>query len=219
MILGRFCDVAKKIAKQLPQSLYALNKLLGYHDHFQKLVVCPKCNSVYKTENCVERAGVSKLCTHQEFSHAQRCNTLLLKTVELASGKKVLYPFKIFCYQSLQGELQRILLLPHFHDSCEQWRTRTVANRLEDVYDGQIWKEFMNPFGKRFLSTPYNYALALNIDWFKPYKHTESSVGVMYLTILNLPRSLRYKRENTLLIGIIPGPTEPKQFFSYAISQ
>lgn len=50
----------------------------------------------------------------------------------------------------------------------------------------------------------------LNIDWFKPCKHTEYSVGVIYLTIMNLPRQIRFKQENVLLIGLIPGPKEPK---------
>ena len=31
----------------------------------------------------------------------------------------------------------------------------------------------------------------------------------MYLVILNLPRSIRFKRENVILIGVIPGPCEP----------
>ena len=31
----------------------------------------------------------------------------------------------------------------------------------------------------------------------------------MYLTILNLPRKIRFKQENVLLIGLIPGPKEP----------
>lgn len=35
------------------------------------------------------------------------------------------------------------------------------------------------------------------------------SVGVIYLVILNLPRSIRYKRENVILFGVIPGPSEP----------
>ena len=37
----------------------------------------------------------------------------------------------------------------------------------------------------------------------------EYSVGVMYLVILNLPRSIRFKWENVTLFGIIPGPCEP----------
>ena len=41
--------------------------------------------------------------------------------------------------------------------------------------------------------------------------HTlEYSVGVIYLCLNTLPRTLRYKRENIIIVGIIPGPSEPK---------
>jgi hypothetical protein len=49
----------------------------------------------------------------------------------------------------------------------------------------------------------------LNIDWFQPYKHIQHSVGAIYLSINNLPRHLRYKPSNIILLGIIPGPREP----------
>lgn len=44
----------------------------------------------------------------------------------------------------------------------------------------------------------------LNVDWFQPFKHTNYSVGAIYLSVLNLPREERFKRENIMLIGIIP---------------
>lgn len=50
----------------------------------------------------------------------------------------------------------------------------------------------------------------LNCDGFQPFKHTQYSVGVLYLVLLNLPRSLRFKPENVIIVGIIPGPSEPK---------
>jgi len=50
----------------------------------------------------------------------------------------------------------------------------------------------------------------LNIDWFQPYAHTTYSVGVIYLTIMNLPRHLRFKQQYVILLGVIPGPCEPK---------
>ena len=50
----------------------------------------------------------------------------------------------------------------------------------------------------------------LNCDWFQPYDHSQYSVGVLYLTILNLPRSIRFKPENIIVAGIIPDPNEPK---------
>ena len=41
--------------------------------------------------------------------------------------------------------------------------------------------------------------------------HTlEYSAGAIYLCLNNLPRNLRYKRENIIIVGIIPGPSEPK---------
>ena len=62
---------------------------------------------------------------------------------------------------------------------------------------------------KEFLAKAGNLALMLNVDWFKPFKDSPYSVGVVYLTILNLPREERFKRYNLILAGIIPGPKEP----------
>ena len=49
------------------------------------------------------------------------------------------------------------------------------------------------------LLAPYVYGFML---------HQEYKVGVIYLAVLNLPRDMRYKREN-IVVGIIPGPSEP----------
>lgn len=49
----------------------------------------------------------------------------------------------------------------------------------------------------------------LNCDWFQPYKHLQYSVGAVYLTVLNLPGSMRNKIHNICLVGILPGPREP----------
>ncbi|CAG8847165.1 25489_t:CDS:1, partial [Racocetra persica] len=35
------------------------------------------------------------------------------------------------------------------------------------------------------------------------------SIARVYLTILNLPRHLRYKKENTIFVSLIPRPKEP----------
>ena len=47
------------------------------------------------------------------------------------------------------------------------------------------------------------------MDLFQPYKHIEHTVGAIYLTILNLPRHAKNKREYDILVGLIPGPHEP----------
>ena len=84
------------------------------------------------------------------------------------------------------------------------------AGILADVYDGEVWKDFNSEKYSNFLSRPGNLLLSLNVDWFQPFHRTKYSVGVMYLVRLNLPRDERYKIENIILSGIIPGPKEPK---------
>ena len=81
---------------------------------------------------------------------------------------------------------------------------------MADIYDGNVWKSFLTLNGKECLSGRYTFGLLINIDWFQPYRHVEYSVGAIYIAILNFPRNLRYRRENMLLIGIIPELHESK---------
>ena len=48
----------------------------------------------------------------------------------------------------------------------------------------------------------------MNLDWFQPYEKTTYSTGVIYAAICNLPRDIRFKPENMLILGILPGPHE-----------
>lgn len=60
-----------------------------------------------------------------------------------------------------------------------------------------------------FLTALRNFGFMLNIDWFQPFKHSLYSVGALYMVLMNLPRSQRFKLENVFLVGVIPGPHEP----------
>ena len=131
--------------------------------------------------------------------------------MNVTSGRKFLYPFQVFPYKPLSSLLKDMLLRPGFYDSCQHWRERCESSEIyDDIYDGNIWKEFTVYKGEPFLSGPCGLGLALNVDWFQPYTHVTSSVGVIFLSIMNLPRSMRFKRENIILVGILPGPCEPK---------
>ena len=124
-----------------------------------------------------------------------------MKSIRKTSGI-TFKPFKIYSYQSIRDAVSRLLKCPGFLEDCEHWRKR-VNNRhyLADIYDGDLRNDFCD-----FLSVKYSWCLASNVDWFQPYSHVTDSVGAMYLVVLNLPREERYKRENMLMVGIIPGP-------------
>ena len=64
--------------------------------------------------------------------------------------------------------------------------------------------------GEPFLAVPNNFGLMLNVDWFQPPKHGSNSIGVIDMVVMNLPREERFKTENLIVVGIIPGPKEPK---------
>lgn len=114
-------------------------------------------------------------------------------------------------YMSLYNSFQTLLDRPGFHKQCDLWKTVCKENGIhKDVSDGTIWKDSQTYDGKPFLSDPFTYGIMLNNDWFRPCKHTEYSIGAIYLTIMNLPCKVRFKQENVILVGLIPGPNEPK---------
>ena len=140
----------------------------------------------------------------------QPCACPLLKSVEMSSGKHILYPFLTYCYFSVTKSLKARFLRTGFAAMCEEWLSRNVrADVYSDVFDGKVWKEFQYFDGERFLKDKYNLALMISMDFFQPYKHVNYSVGAIYCVIMNLPRSVRYKQENVVLLGLIPGPHEP----------
>ena len=78
---------------------------------------------------------------------------------------------------------------------------------LTDIYDGRLWQEWCQQ-SRSFLSVPGTLLFMLNIDWFQPFEHTRYGVGVIYLVIQNLPRSVRFKPENVIIVSTIPRPKE-----------
>lgn len=213
-----------------PSSLYMLKKHFNLHkDGFQKFVVCPKCNSLYNYNSAFEKVGsqrVSKKCSYVDFpNHRQRahrkpCNEVLLKEVKLQDGKTKLYPIKVYSYNSIIETLRIFLQRLDFASRCELWRERetsSIQGLLSDVIHGTVWRDFKGRDGTRFMSHERNLGLMMNVDWFQPFKHSPYSVGVIYLAIMNLPRAERFKRENIIVVGIIPGPGEPSSLNPFLV--
>ena len=157
-----------------------------------------KCSEVYTFEDSVERIGskiLSMHCSHVAYLQHPRasfrhpCGALLMKEVRMGS-KNFFYPFKAFCYKSIIESLRELCSRTGFLEKCELWRNNHSRNNLlTDVYDGQGWKDFSVHEGLNFFMEPHNFGLMLNVDWFQTYKHTQYSVGVIYLALMNLPRS------------------------------
>ena len=194
---------------------------------FTTFVVCPKCHSVYTLDEAVtvthDASGKvlhkksNKCCyvsypRHPQKRFRSKCDTVLMKTVIGKDGKEFIYPKRKFCYRSLIASVSDLFKRPGFKESCEKWRQRDVKEGVyADIFDGQVWKDFQVHEGKPYLQEPGNLAFMLNVDWFQPYKNINDSVGVMYLAVMNLPREERFKKDNIIVVGLIPGPHEPKE--------
>lgn len=214
--LGKFSGKINDIAKMLPTSLFKHHQhtidISHSSDSFEKRVVCKSCWSLYRYEECLSMTGSltsAKSCSFKHFSSSRRCSALLLKEIVSSSGRKRYYPHLIFCFTSLVAGLQNLVLCSNFLEQCESTREMFSTIGYADVYDGQLWKEFQTVEGSPFLCAANCYGLLVNVDWFQPYKHIVYSVGVIYIAFLNLPRLIRFKRENIIIVGIIPGPSEP----------
>ncbi len=222
LLLGRAfgCSPIANIVSGIPITHGTLYQRLSIDKNTHiDYVVCPKCLSLYEQTDCTVHAsnGVeSKTCchiptpNHPHRSKRNACGCLLMKKQHTKYGI-VLSPRKVFPYRSIIKSLTLLLSKPGYVDLCEQWRQRSTSDDLlGDVYDGNVWKSFMSEEYDNFLTVPHSYLLTLNVDWFKPFvRGTTYSTGALYLTVQNLPRQERYRIENLLLVGILPGPSEP----------
>lgn len=211
-----------ELAGRIPKTLYSLRKWSNIRrDNFCQYVVCPRCMTRYTLEESytITRSGskISNHCSniplhkHRQKKLRQKCGTPLMRKLISPSDKEYLCPIRVYCYKNVIQTLANFVKRPGFVEKCEQWRHRNIPEAvMGDVYDGKIWQDFQYVSGQPFLAEPHNFALMMNVDWYQPFKHSPYSVGVIYLAILNLPREERFKDENMILVGVIPGPKEPK---------
>ena len=211
--------IIRTLADRLPTTLKQC--ILGpSRNNWKEFIVCTKCHTLYS--GC-ESSKMDHLCNHIEYpehphkSFRRPCGNNLFKTVRTKGNKLIKIPRKIFYYREIKESIQKILQQPGLLHACNTWKDRMLldsCNMLGDVVDGCVWHDILKQV-KKPLSHLNTFGLLLNFDWYQPYKHVSYSVGVIYGALINLPRHLRYKLENIIIIGVIPGPHEPKNLNSY----
>ena len=89
---------------------------------------------------------------------------------------------------------------------------------MRDIWDAPELHNIMGADGKPFIhrdGSEGRYVFSFCMDGFNPFHLKQAgkkaSVVRMYMICLNLPPEERYKLENMFLVGIIPGPHEPKK--------
>ena len=240
-LFGFLCKILSVLAFEAPFiacirdsfpkcNVTALKRVGIENDSFQKFVVCGSCNELYPDINDLIYSAhgtiKARTCSNQILYNRRRvaCGQPLLKKSILEDGKCTFIPIKTYCYKSIVESIEELLNRKGMLNECQKWRSREVpSGYLADIFDGAIWKKRFHSKdeqGRYFLDTPSNLGLMLNVDWYQPYQRkSDCSVGAIYCTIMNLPRELRNKRENVLLVGIIPNfdntPNLDKSLMTY----
>lgn len=175
-------------------------------------VVCPSstCSTIYPVVDGILPVNV---CTSTHYS--KRCGESLVYEKKLSFGKVRSTPHKTFTFIPTSIWLKKMFAKDEFVSLLsERMRNRPDDGVLYDVWDGKMWKSFMrDPLTptQPFLEKETNLAFMLNVDWVKPFVRGTYSIGAIYMTVLNLPRRERFREKWSCLIGLMPGPVEPKQ--------
>lgn len=204
-----------------PSSLYLAKKSLGLNDQFHSFVPCPKCHKLYNKDEVVnfrqnETLSIMR-CNHIEFpnSSSRRLRYCDIPLSRKPYNSEFIQPELIFPFAGIREQLAAMFRRKGFENSLRHWANRSgFDDILTDIYDGRVWKTFKgtddetSPNFFRPEVADSHLGLMLNLDWFQPFDGTSHSTGVLYAAICNLPRDIRFKRENLLIISILPGPNE-----------
>ncbi|KAG2123991.1 hypothetical protein DEU56DRAFT_692148, partial [Suillus clintonianus] len=182
-------------------------------------ILCPSCWQMYHPSELPTMQ--SQLCT------APGCSAALFRLKRMtALAHLLMRPGK---WEELQHWQKDGDHEPAPPITREEWYTEKDVNEpLTDIYDGWMWRSLrtgivrqwdsknlkvndidVQKLNQRFVSLKCGLVVHINIDWFRSLKRANYSTGTVWLTIDNLPRLIRFLRENTFLLFVIPGPTEP----------
>jgi len=176
-------------------------------------VCCPRpsCCALYKPG---ADGTYPELCT-ASIAGAE-CGFKLATTRKSFGGAIYRQPHRMYHTQNISAAIGRILAQPGIEESLEQYVDDALARtrpEFRDIWHGPTISKLPWTTPISHESRELRIVFSLTIDWFNAHHSSQRgkswSVGAIYLTILNLPPHLRHRRENMILVGLIPGPTKP----------
>src|SRR5437763_1193411 len=212
-------DADNERFKNFPTSSYMMRKMLEFGKHSKRYAVCPSCNKLYKESEILSTSEFK--CNHVEFPiHPRRnlrkpCGTEVTDRVPTTSGF-IIKPKMVYPLPSLKAQIIAMYRRPGFESLLEKWTNRDEeAGLYTDIYDGEIWKTFLSSTDNSAqFFTPdtanSHLEIMINLDWFQPFDSASYSTGAIYGVICNLPHEVRFKKENMLILALLPGPNEVK---------
>ena len=201
----------EKPAVSVPSDIRTVLQPLNLDPETHAIVCCPKCFATYEWKPSDPQAPCPEFCVYQDTPDSSICGRRL-RAVNATNPN----PTRQFFYQDLHHWLARMYSRPDIEDHLDKIPKEITANKLKDIWDGTVLRDFTGPDGLPFMQKPKEegrLVFGLNMDGFHPHGSREAgkktTICGIYLVCFNLPPALRFKMENVFLLGIVPGPQEP----------
>ena len=125
-------------------------------------------------------------------------------------------PRKRFKYIPLRPRIQRYFSNAKSSQLLQTHHKSTSESGISDIHQTHVWKEWYSSTGL-FRGDPRGLCLGLCLDGTNPFskEKTTYSMWPMIISLMNLPRNLRFLPGFLQLVGIIPGRHEPKNTDPY----
>ncbi|KAG8723734.1 hypothetical protein FRC09_002003 [Ceratobasidium sp. 395] len=224
-------EITPEHIAKMAQTIGTVERRLGVNtdDIITTFTLCPVCKRRYSP-------GYIRN-TDNEHCLNNGCEGILFVVRNLASGGRHRVSNLTYPYASPISWLRHMLRQPGMAELMQTWRTNgdhelaaPVSSHewmreldhnkpLGDIMDGWGWRSTMAALHRVRDPNTRNVVDESEVNppiRFRATKEGNYSVGACYLAINNLPRHMRFQRENISLTMIMPGPGEPN---GYALDQ
>ena len=177
----------------------------------QAFACCQKCFALYSQDG-----RVPDLCSFKETTTGKPCNEPLFHVKRIGDITRSVFAREYF-HQTLNIWLGKLLCRPGIEGLLDRdVIAESPGDPHTDIFSGDVLRNFSGCDGSTFLpsrASEGRYIFGLSVDAFNPFLNKQAgkkaSTTAVYMVLLNLPPSVRYKVENMYLAGVVPGPREP----------
>ena len=211
-------QVAPETVNLLPKDPRTIVNRMDLDPRTTSYLQCPACFALYPFSGTASHRlppGTIEHCTHRPTPESTPCGVSLWKE-RLVGAKSLTVPRRKYVHQSLKEWVGRLLTCPGVEDILDNAYHTTPGDRLADIWDSPVLKNFRDVDGTPFFARHGNearFAFSLGADSFHPLGALEAkqsmSATAIYMVLLNLPKDQRFKYKNMHLVGVIPGPSKP----------
>ena len=211
---GSLTDQARRLLRGIGTDSRRIIRSLKLTPDARSYVCCPKCFACYPQTS---DDSYPDKCIYKKTPSSQECGRNLRKVRRIKHTEHSV-PVRRFIYHEFKEWLGEILCRPGMEDMLDRDVSPNKDGTMRDIWDAPGLHNLVGADGKPFIrrdGSEGRYVFSFCMDGFNPFQLKQAgkkaSIVAMYMICLNLPPEERYKLENMFLVGIIPGPHEPKK--------